>query len=88
VLIGINDIGEVKVWLNPKYNQYMPKASYSYAKLSSAEKSMVDEIKKIFESKTDKNSIQDKFMLENSTFEGLIAEIEAKYGKENLVNRI
>jgi len=64
-MIGINDINEVKVWLNRKYNQYSPKASYSYSKLSNGEGSMVNEIKDIFNSKTDKDTIVNNFSLEH-----------------------
>lgn len=42
VMIGINDVGETKVWLNRKHSEYQPKPSYSYAKTTNPQENMVN----------------------------------------------
>ena len=63
-MIGINDQGQVKIWLNRNYWEQGAKPSYLLLKTTNkeiAEKNMVNELKEIFMCKTDKNTIPHNF---------------------------
>lgn len=67
-MIGVNDIGQLKVWMNKKYNQYVPKSTYSYLKPTEAEIKMVSSLKDVFKCKTNKFTIPHNFLLKSVTF--------------------
>ena len=67
-MIGINNQGQVKVWMNRNYWEAKAKPSYLLLKAGTketAEKTMTEELKEIFRCKTDRSSIPEGFSLES-----------------------